>query len=228
MILIEHSGRYCSEPPDAIYMPHQPSMTTRTCVQLLAAEIALAIALFASPAVADPSDGGAAQPVVTTTEAARHHPDVDIYALMSGRCSRLKVAGHEFRCRAVAFFHDEAGRAQFTVALEDPADESHILSFSGENGLRTEDNLYELTIDRMLLNSKDRPKVDGLPVPSVESSAGLCRQTGNLAKRQVSSVSCNATDNSGKRYELVFESDGSPIILRRVRQSKPTIKQEPF
>jgi hypothetical protein len=209
-------------------MPYQPIMTTRICGQLLAAGIGFAMVLFASPTTADPSHDGSAQPIATTTEAARHQPDVDIYALMSGRCSRLKVAGHDFRCRAVAFFHEESGRAQFTVALEDPADESHIMSFSGENGSRKEDNLYELPIDRLLLNSKDRPKVDGLPVPSVAGSAGICRQFGNLAKRQVSSVSCTATDNSGNRYELVFESDGSPIILRRVRQSKPTIKHEPF
>ena len=45
---------------------------------------------------------------------------------------------------------------------------------------RPEANLYELPIDRMLLKSKDRPKADGLPVPFVESTAGLCKQVGNF------------------------------------------------
>jgi hypothetical protein len=156
------------------------------------------------------------------------NPDIDLYALMAGRCSTLKIAGRDFACRAVGYFHSERGRAHFTVALEDPMDDSHIISFSGENGRRTRENLYELRIDRMLLNSKDRPKADGLPVPMVELSAGMCRQIGNFAARQVSSISCSARDRSGRVYELQFESDGSPITLRIVRQSAPSIRQDPY
>ena len=95
--------------------------------------------------------------------------------MMSGRCTTLKVAGRDYRCRAVAFFQTEEGRANFTVALDDPNDNSHIITFSGDNGRRTGD-LYELPIDRMQLKSKDRPKADGLPIPFVESSAGICKQ----------------------------------------------------
>ena len=47
-----------------------------------------------------------------------------------------------------------------------------------------------------------RPKVDGLPVPFVELSSGTCRQIGNLAMGQVSSITCSATDKNGKQYEL--------------------------
>lgn len=150
-------------------------------------------------------------------------PDIDLYALMSGKCSTLRIRGHDFACKAVAFFHSEKGRANFTVALDDPSDRSHIISFSGENGQRTKDNLYELAIDRMLLNSQERPKVDGLPTPMVEPSAGVCRQIGNFAARFVSSIWCSATDETGNKYEFRFESDGSPITLRRVIQSAPTI-----
>jgi hypothetical protein len=77
----------------------------------------------------------------------------------------------------------------------------------------------------MLLNSKQRPKVDGLPVPLVESSAGMCTQLGNFAQGQVSSIACSATDKNGRQYELRFESDGLPITLRRVRPGPPTIRQ---
>src|SRR5437879_2555253 len=94
---------------------------------------------------------------------------------------------HSVNCRAV---------------LWQPTDTSHVVSFSGDNARRDQDNLYELSIDRMLLNSKDRPKVDGLPVPFVELSAGTCKQLGNIAVGVVSSISCAAMDKNGKKYEL--------------------------
>jgi hypothetical protein len=187
--------------------------------------LALAVAGFfiATPAFAEV---GIATPA--TTEIEQVKPDIDLYALMSGNCSTLKIAGQEFACRAVGYFHSEKGRALFTVALQDPMDNTHVVSFSGANGHRTRDNLYELRVDRMLLSSKDRPKADGLPVPMVELSAGVCRQVGNFAARQVSSISCSARDRSGKVYELQFESDGSPITLRIVRQTAPSIRQDPY
>jgi hypothetical protein len=145
--------------------------------------------------------------------------DIDMYALMSGKCTKVRVAGRDFDCKAVAYFHGQQGRADFTVVLDDPADDSHIISFSGANASREQDDLYELSVDRMLLKSKDRPKLDGLPVPAVELSAGICKQLGNFATRQISSISCAATDANGKKYELQFESDGSPMMLRKLRQS---------
>jgi hypothetical protein len=151
--------------------------------------------------------------------------NTDLFALMPGSCSTLNVAGRSFACRTVAYAHSTHGRAYFTIALDDPADHNHIISFSGESGRRPEQNLYELPIDRMLLNSKHRPKVDGLPVPVVELSSGMCRQVGNLAMGQISSIACSATDKSGRQYELRFESDGSPITLRRVHPSAPSIRQ---
>jgi len=174
-------------------------------------------------------DSGMARPLVrTANETEPLKPDIDLYALMSGTCRVLKVAGRNFACRSMAYFHSETGRAHFTVALEDPADESHVIAFSGENAKRSQENLYELSVDRMLLNSRDRPKVDGLPVPLTESSTGVCRQAGNFAARQVSSIACSATDRNGRKYELLFESDGSPIALRRIRLSPPTIRQDPY
>jgi hypothetical protein len=77
----------------------------------------------------------------------------------------------------------------------------------------------------MLLNSKSQPKADGLPVPTVLRSAGRCVQLGNFATGHVSSVVCSATDRSGKKYDLRFESDGSPITVRRVIPTEPTIRQ---
>jgi hypothetical protein len=188
--------------------------------------LTVAMIFIATPSVAEP-----ARPV----NAASHgtisgEPDTDIFALMSGKCSTLRIAGRDFACKTVGFFHSEQGRTNFTIALDDPADDSHVVSFSGENGRRNEDNLYQLPIDRMLLSSKDRPKADGLPVPSAELATGTCKQVGNFALLQVSSISCTATDKNGKKYQLQFESDGSPIIMRRVRQysleaKKPRAKQ---
>jgi hypothetical protein len=132
---------------------------------------------------------------------------------MAGKCVTLNVAGHDFACRTVAYVHSVQGRAYFTIAHDDFADSSHIISFSSQ---RTNDNLYDLAIDRMLLNSKTRPKVDGLPVPVAVASSGRCVQLGNFAAGHVSSVVCSATDETGQQYRLRFESDGSPIMVRSV------------
>lgn len=184
-------------------MSYQANMTMRPCRQALA----LAILLMAAPAIA-------------SDELQRQEPDTIVFAMMSGKCRTLKVAGRNFNCRAVAFFQTEEGRANFTVALDDPNDDSHIITFSGDNGRRPEANLYELPIDRMLLKTKDRPKADGLPVPSVELTAGLCRQVGNFVTLEVSSVSCAATDKNGKRYELEYQSDGAPMAVRRIKRMR--------
>jgi len=166
--------------------------------------------------------------IAATDRPDRDKPDVDLYALMSGNCPTLKIAGRDYPCKAMAYFHSEKGRANFTVAVDDPADGSHIVAFSGEYGRRTQDDIYVLAVDRMELNSKDRPKIDGLPIPAVELSDGACRQNGNFARREVSSVSCTAIDKKGRFYQLQFESDGTPITVRRVRTSAPTIRQDPY
>jgi hypothetical protein len=227
-------------------MSHHPSMTMPLCRQAFAVAIIffatpsiagpygsrlLAQVRNFKPATAEAGRGDglfgrmpddsktSTRPLILVSETKQAEPDTDIFALMSGKCSTLKIAGRDFACRAVAYVHSEQGRANFTIALDDPADDSHVISFSGENARREEqDNLYELQVDRMLLNSKDRPKVDGLPVPFAESSSGTCRQLGNLASLRISSISCTATDKNGKTYELQFESDGAPITLRRIRQ----------
>jgi len=56
----------------------------------------------------------------------------------------------------------------------------------------------------------------------------VCRQKGYIARREVSTISCSATDNKGRQYQLQFVSDGSPIIVRRVRTSAPTIRRDPY
>jgi hypothetical protein len=172
----------------------------------------------------NPPAAGASDTGDTAGELKPQTPDTDLFALMTGTCSTLKIAGRDFACHTVAYAHSVKGRAYFTIALDDPADPSHIISFSGENGLRTNENLYDLTVDRMLLNSKSQPRADGLPVPAVVKSAGRCVQLGSFVSGHVNSVVCSATDKSGKKYELRFESDGSPITVRRVIPTAPTIR----
>ncbi|TFV74570.1 hypothetical protein E4K64_17090 [Bradyrhizobium frederickii] len=194
------------------------SPTMRLCRPVLAA---LTMAL-ASPCFAETSS-----PIPVNNPPAQQNGLIDLLALMSGQCKTFKVAGRTFACKTVAYAHGDKGRVNFAVAVDDPADDSHVVSFSGENGKRADDNSYELRIDRMLLNSKHRPKVDGLPVPAEQTSTGLCRQTGNFAARKVNDVTCSATDSEGRRYELLFVSDGTPVSVRRIRQSSPSI-QDPF
>ena len=184
-------------------MSYQADMTMKFCRRAFA----LAIIFIAMPARAE-------------DDLPRPEPDTIIFAMMSGKCSTLNVAGRDFACRAVAFFQTEEGRANFTVALDDPDDGSHIITFSGDNGRRPNANLYELPIDRMLLKSKDRPKADGLPVPSVESTAGLCKQVGNFVTLELSSITCSAVDKNGKKYELQYQSDGAPMAVRRIKRMR--------
>ena len=147
-------------------------------------------------------------------------PDIDMFASMAGKCPVVKVADRDFVCTSVAFFHSPGGRSSFTVPLNDPDDDSHIITFSGDKAKRDAD-VYELTVDRMLLKSKDRPKIDGLPVPSTVLATGGCKQVGNFATQKVSSVACSATDANGVKYEFQFESDGTPIRVMLVRAADP-------
>ena len=154
----------------------------------------------------------------------RHEPDTVAFALMSGKCSTLKVAGSEFACKAVSFYQTEVGRANFTIVLDDPRDDRHIITFSGDNGVR-QNETYELPIDRMLLKSKASPTdTDGLPVATVEASNGKCRQLGSFVTGQISNISCSATDRNGKTYQLEFKSNGAPTLLWHVKESQPTIR----
>jgi hypothetical protein len=198
-------------------VPWHKSTTMRVRRLVLAA----ALVVSASPCFAESST-----PIPVNT-AAQQNSLIDLLALISGHCKTLKIAGRTFGCKTVAYAHGDKGRVNFAVAVDDPADESHVVSFSGENGKRADDNSYELRIDRMLLNSKDRPKIDGLPVPAEQTSTGVCRQTGNFAARKVNDVTCSATDSEGRKYELLFVSDGTPVSVRRIRQSAPSI-QDPF
>jgi len=183
-------------------MSYQPDMTKRPSQAL-----ALAVLLVAMPAFA-------------SDELQRQEPDTIIFAMMSGKCRTLKIDGRDLPCRAVAFFQTEEGRANFTVAINDPKDDSHIITFSGDNGRRPDANVYELPIDRMLLKSKDRPKADGLPVPSIEPAAGLCKQVGNFVTLELSSISCTAVDRNGRSYELQYASDGAPMAVRRIKRMR--------
>lgn len=183
-------------------MSYHPNMNQRPSQALALATLLIAMPAFASD------------------ELQRQQPDTIIFAMMSGKCRTLKVGGRDLPCRAVAFFQTEEGRANFTIAINDPKDDSHIITFSGDNGRRPDANVYELPIDRMLLKSKDRPKADGLPVPAIEPATGLCRQVGNFVTLELTSISCTAVDRNGKNYELQYQSDGTPMAVRRIKRMR--------
>lgn len=187
---------------------------------------AAAIVLSTTPSLAGPSaDSQARQdirnskstrPLLLAANETKQEPGMDTVAFMAGTCSNLKVAGRDFGCKSLVYFHNEEGRANFTIVLDDPTDDRNMVSFSGENGQRELDNVYELPVDQVLLNSKDRPKVHGLRVPLVEPSTGMCKQFGNFAANQVSSITCTATDRNNRKYSLQFE--GVPETVYRIRR----------
>lgn len=193
----------------------------RSFFAFAALSLATTVGAFAQRPIAASTQSSAA----VSNESLPQTPTTDLFALMNGKCNTLKVAGREFSCRTVAYVHSIKGRVDFTIPLDDSHDQHHIISFSGEHGQRSNESIYDLTVDHMLLNSNDRPKVDGLPVADAVSSHGRCVQLGNFGGGHVSSIVCSAIDQSGNKYELRFESDGSPIMFRRVNPSAPTIRQ---
>ncbi len=62
----------------------------------------------------------------------RQGPEIDLFASMTGKCSTLRIVERDFSCTTVAFSHSPGGRSGFTVPLNDPDDDSHIITFSGE------------------------------------------------------------------------------------------------
>jgi hypothetical protein len=48
----------------------------------------------------------------------------------------------------------------------------------------------------------------------------MCTQVGNFVTLEVSSVSCTATDKNGKKYELQYQSDGTPMAVRRIKRMR--------
>jgi hypothetical protein len=194
----------------------------------------VALIWFATPSAAEPLFGQSVERVasrlivVSDATEQQQEPDAVIFVRMSGRCKTFRIAGADLKCRAVAFLQNEAGRAKYIVAIDDPNDESHIVSFSGDNGRRPQDNTYELPIDRMLMQNKDRPKADGLPVALIESATGTCKQIGSFVAKQISSVSCNAVDRNSKKYEFEYESDGGPITVLRISKTTGPPIPSPF
>jgi hypothetical protein len=189
---------------------------------------------FASPSVAQrffdgrPTERAAPLVVLASDEVQRQEPDAVMFVRMSGKCSTLRIAGQDLKCRAVAFLQNEAGRAKYIVAIDDPNDDSHVISFSGDNGRRPQDNAYELPVDRMLLQNKDRPKADGLPVALIELANGMCKQVGNFVAKQISTVSCTAVDKNSRKYEFEYVSDGGPIEVLRISKTVGPPLVSPF
>src|SRR3954466_8957449 len=91
---------------------------------------AAAIILSTTPSMAEPSPDHRAWENVRTSKPARplllaaaeikQEPGMDTVAFMAGTCSTLKVAGRDFACKSLVYFHNEQGRANFTIVLDDP------------------------------------------------------------------------------------------------------------
>jgi hypothetical protein len=200
-----------------------PSVSTLVC---------LVVSAFAGPVQAGPAPPRVsaldmAEPgTLVRVAAADDNFDIDMIVTFSGKCATFRAAGQSLPCRAMKYFHGQGGRAYFTIAIDDPTDKGHILSFSGEKARREKNDLYELTIDQMLLNSKDRPRVNAVRVPLVKPANGICRQSGDIEKKLITAVSCTATDKDGLKYELEFEADGQPALVQTiVRESADLAKR---
>jgi hypothetical protein len=186
----------------------------------IAAFAPLAVTALVPPALAGPpmlpafERPAPARPVVPIKDEENY--DIDLIVTFSGKCTAFRAAGQNLPCRAVKYFHGESGRAYYTIAVEDPTDKGRIVSFSGDKARRDSNDFYELTLDQMLLSSKERPLVGGLRVPRVEPASGTCKQAGDIESKQITSVSCVATDRTGRTYELQFAADGQPAMVQKI------------
>ena len=209
-------------PERSLDMPGRASYGYRMRLYRLIAAIAcLAVLPFAQAALAGPrmmpafDRQPAAWPIVPIARDDENY-DIDLIVAFSGKCAAFRVAGQNLPCRAVKYFHGESGRAYFTIAVDDPADKVHIVSFSGDKARRDQNDFYELTIDQVLLNSRERPLAGGVRVPRVEPARGICKQFGDVDSKQIKSVSCLATDNAGRTYELQFQADDQPATVQKI------------
>jgi len=193
---------------------------------ILIADSVFAGSAQAAPPLSRPGELAAQPRPIVRVAAADEDYDIDMIVTFSGRCATFRAAGRSLPCRAVKYFHGQSGRAYFTIAIDDPTDKGHILSFSGDKARREKNDFYELTIDQMLLNSKDRPRVNAVRVPLVKPANGICRQFGDVEKKLITAVSCVATDKDGLKYELEFEANGEPSLVQTItRESADLTKR---
>jgi hypothetical protein len=176
--------------------------------------LASTLILFANSVLGGSIEAAQRAPVQTAADDENY--DIDMIVTFSGRCTTFRAAGQNLPCRAVKYFHGQSGRAYFTIAIDDPTDKGHILSFSGEKARREKDDFYELAIDQMLLNSKDRPRVNAVRVPLVKPANGICRQFGDVEKKRITALSCVATDKDGLKYELEYAASGEPALVQTI------------
>ncbi len=194
----------------------------RSRILLVSALILIVDSVLAVSAQAAPplprlsmSEVAPAAPIVRVAAEDENY-DIDMIVTFSGKCATFRAAGQSLSCRAVKYFHGQSGRAYFTIAIDDPADKGHILSFSGEKARREKNDFYELTVDQMLLNSKDRPRINAVRVPLVKQASGICKQFGDVEKKRITAVSCVATDKDGLKYELEYQADGEPALVQTI------------
>ena len=123
-------------------------------------------------------------------------------------------------CKYAAYSLTKSGRSNFKIALEDRDDARRAIGFSGVEARKPQSDIYEVSIDKILLYSKDRPKDEGEIDPLMKAATGACRQIGDFSRRKLLSLSCSATDETGQVYSIDFESDGSPIKVRSERDER--------
>ncbi len=146
--------------------------------------------------------------------------DTELAAFMAGKCDSASVGGQAISCKYAAYSLTKSGRSNFKIALEDRDDARRAVAFSGVEARKPQSDIYEVSIDKILLYSKDRPKDEGEIDPLVKAATGSCRQIGDFARRKLLNLSCSATDEAGQAYSIDFGSDGSPIKVRSERDER--------
>lgn len=146
--------------------------------------------------------------------------DTELAAFMAGKCNSANVGGQAVSCKYAAYSLTKSGRSNFKIALEDRDDARRAVAFSGVEARKPQSDIYEVSVDKIMLYSKDRPNDAGEIDPLVKVATGTCRQTGDFSRRKLLNLSCTATDEAGQVHSVDFGSDGSPIKVRSERDER--------
>ena len=146
--------------------------------------------------------------------------DTELAAFMAGKCNSANVGGQATSCKYAGYSLTKSGRSNFKIALEDRDDVRRAIAFSGVEARKPQSDIYEVSIDKILFYSKDRPKGEGEIDPLEKAATGTCRQVGDFSRRKLLNLSCSATDEAGQVYSVDFGSDGSSIKVRTERDER--------
>lgn len=126
---------------------------------------------------------------------------------IAGLCPVFEIQGVQRPCNNGALYQGYRNGRGAVMANGEGEEAPWVLaSFSGKAAWQTKRKDLVLTVDRILLNTETA----GKEIPA----SGTCRMR-LVADRLEGALTCEATDEGGKRYRLEVEPNGKPVSIKR-------------